>query len=58
MCYVIRETEPDRELFLAIRQATFVELFEEPLGLLLNASERIRLIVFEPHKEEVVQWIR
>ncbi|MFZ1239314.1 MAG: element excision factor XisH family protein [Anaerolineae bacterium] len=55
---VIRETEPGRDLYLAIRQATFVELFEEPLGLLLVTSERIRLIVFDPHKEVVVQWIR
>ena len=54
---VMLNTEPDRELYLAIRQVTFLELFEEPIGKLLIESEHIKLIVFNPLAEEIITWI-
>ncbi|MBI3958733.1 MAG: XisH family protein [Chloroflexi bacterium] len=54
---IMRKTEPDRELYIAVRQAIFLELFEEPVGTLLLESEHIRLIVFDPQAEEIVKWI-
>jgi len=54
---IMRETEPDRELYLAVRQATFIALFDEPVGRLLLESEHIRLIVFDPQTEVIVKWI-
>ncbi len=54
---VMRNTEPDRELYLAVRQATFVALFDEPVGKLLLESEHVRLVVFDPQAEEIVKWI-
>jgi len=54
---VMLNTEPDRELYLAIRQVTFLELFEEPIGKLLIESEHIQLIVFNPLAEEIIRWI-
>lgn len=54
---VMQKTESDRDLFLAVRQTTFLELFDEPVGKLVVESEQIKLVVFEPSTEEIVQWI-
>jgi len=54
---ILERTEPNRELFLAIRQAVFYALFEEPIGELLLENKRLKLLVFEPRTEEIVQWI-
>lgn len=53
---IMGRTEPDRELYLAVREAVFIELFEEPIGTLLLDVERIGLIVFDPQGEEIVKW--
>ena len=49
--------EPDRELYLAIRQKVYSELFEEVIGKLLLQKRQIKLIVFEPNNEVIVTWI-
>jgi hypothetical protein len=54
---VLKETEPDRELYLAVTEEIFADLFEEPIGKLLLSKERFRLIVFEPSKEVILKWI-
>jgi hypothetical protein len=55
---VLAKLEPERELFLAIRQVTYDNLFVEPLGQLLIENEGIRLLIFDPERRVVVQWIR
>ena len=55
---VMQKTEPARELLLAVRQTTFLELFDEPIGKLLVESERIKLVVFDPLTEAIVQWVQ
>ena len=54
---ILARTEPNRVLYLAIRQAVFIDLFEEPIGKLLLENQRIRLIIFDPQTEIIVQWI-
>ena len=54
---ILAHTEPDRTLYLAIRTAVFESLFTEPIGRILLNNQRVRLIVFDPYTEEVVQWI-
>ena len=54
---VLSRVEPDRRLYLAVRESTFDSLFDEPVGKLLLENERIRLIVFDPQAEVVVRWI-
>ena len=49
--------EPERELYLAIRQKVYSELFEEVIGKLLLQKRQIKLIVFEPNNEVIVTWI-
>ncbi len=54
---VIQLIEPERTLYLAVRDNIFDALFQEPIGKLLVESENIYLIVFDIDKEEIVQWI-
>ncbi|HEY6329668.1 MAG TPA: XisH family protein [Blastocatellia bacterium] len=54
---VLEEREPDRELYLAVPAATYLELFDGPLGKLLIDKRRAQLIVFDSVMEEVVKWI-
>lgn len=54
---ILARIEPDRNLYLAIREETFSELFAEPIGQLLIENDRLRLLVVDPEKEVIVQWI-
>jgi len=54
---VLSRVEPDRELFVAVNEEVYTNLFEEPIGKILVESHRIRLIVFDLHSETIRQWI-
>lgn len=54
---ILARTEPERILYLAIRRATFHNLFEEDIGQILLENKRIRLIVFDPSTEVIIKWI-
>lgn len=49
--------EPNQELYLAVNEQTVVNLFEEPIGQLLLANRRVRLLVFDLQTEVIRQWI-
>ena len=54
---VLAQREPNRVLYLAVPQDVVEDVFQEPLGQLLIGSAAIRVIGFEPTREEVVTWI-
>ncbi len=54
---VLNQQEPDRILYLAVNRSIFQTLFSEEVGQLLLATTDLRLIVFEPQTQEIVQWI-
>ncbi len=54
---ILAQTEPGRVFYLAIREAVYVALFEEPIGEVLLKNKRVRLIVFDPQAETIVKWI-
>lgn len=54
---VMTRVEPERTLYLAVRDNVYDALFQEPIGTLLVESENIYLIVFNVDKKEIVQWI-
>jgi hypothetical protein len=54
---VLSRVDPDRELFLAVTNTVFANLFEEPIGKLLLENHRVRLLVFDPRTEVIQQWI-
>lgn len=47
----------DRTLFLAIRAETYDAVFEEAIGQMLLRHTHLRLIVFDPIAEVIIQWI-
>ena len=54
---VLARVEPDREMFLAVNDEIFVNLFEEPIGRLLLENGQVRLVVFDAQTEVIKQWI-
>jgi hypothetical protein len=54
---VLGRTDPERELFLAIDQEKFDDLFEEPIGQLMREELRLQLIIFDPQREVICKWI-
>jgi hypothetical protein len=55
---LMRRVEPDRTLLLAIPESAFKSLFEEPAGQRLIQEVGLKLAVFEPAKQEIVQWLK
>ena len=53
----LQKSEPDRELYLAIRESVYLKLFVEPDVEDLRADENLKLLVFNPDTEEIVKWI-
>ncbi len=54
---ILEETEPLRQLYLGIRQATYREIFSEAIGNLVVQKNSLKLLVFDAEKEVIVQWI-
>lgn len=55
---ILEDFEPDRVLYLAIREKIFQDLFTEPIGQLLLKKRQIKLITFAEKCEEISQWIK
>ena len=54
---LLARSEPDRELFVAMPEDKYIELFEDELiGQLLLEAKDIRLIVFDAEAKEIRGW--
>ena len=54
----LAEIDPERELFLAIPQDIYQDFFSEPAVQYIISEQKIRLIIFDPEKPEIVAWIK
>jgi hypothetical protein len=54
---VLERVEPDRRLYLAVSEAAFANIFDEPIGSLLIEARRLRLVVFNPEQEVLSRWV-
>lgn len=54
---VLQEREPNRTLYVAVRQKAYEEVFEDSLGQLLLAKKRLRLVVFDDETDTILLWI-
>ncbi len=54
---ILQRTEPDRDIYLAVRELAFVTVFEDDVGKLVLEDETVRLLVFDDKAKEVVRWI-
>jgi XisH protein len=54
---VLEQTEPERQLYLAVPDVVYESLLAERFGQLIVAKLGLRLIVFDDEQKRVIQWI-
>lgn len=54
---VLKQQNSDRLLYLAITETVYLDFFSEELPQLMIELNSLKLLVFDPEKDEVVQWI-
>jgi XisH protein len=54
---ILEYSEPDRIIYLAIREEVYLDIFSELLGQILLNKKRLKLIVFDSKKEAIIRWI-
>ena len=54
----LRQIEPDREIFLAVSTEKYEKIFTRASVKFLVAEFKIKLFIFDPEKEEIVEWIK
>lgn len=55
---LLKRNEPDRIIFLAVREEVYLTFFQLPAIQVVASDDDIRLIVFDEEREEIVQWIK
>jgi hypothetical protein len=53
----LRRVEPRRQLFLAIPEKAWKSVFAEALGEIVLGERAVRLLIIDPQKEVVIQWV-
>ncbi|MEJ7714138.1 MAG: element excision factor XisH family protein [Pyrinomonadaceae bacterium] len=53
----LKRVDPQRELHLAIAQDVYQDFFLRPAIQEVVADHQINLLIFDPAKEEILQWI-
>lgn len=54
---LLKQVDPEREVYLAIPDITYYSLFSEPIGELVIAEIPLKLLIVDLQKTEVKQWI-
>jgi hypothetical protein len=54
----LEEQEPDRTLYLAVPQGTFNKFFQLPVIQKTLHRYMVKLIIYNPVKQEIIQWIK
>jgi glucose-6-phosphate 1-dehydrogenase len=57
-CQALEEHEPDRIVYLAVPSETYQDFFQ--LAFVQRSLQRyqVKLIIYDPKKEEIRQWIK
>jgi hypothetical protein len=53
---LLRRSDPDRRLYLAIPQKALLGIFQEPIALPVLEDLGVALLAFDPAREEIVAW--
>jgi hypothetical protein len=53
----LKRTHPECKLYLAIAQDVYRDFFRQPAIQEVVLDHQIRLLVFEPETQEVIEWI-
>ncbi len=57
-CQALEDNEPERTVYLAVPNETYKDFFQ--LNFIQRSLQRyqVKLIIYEPKKEEILQWIK
>lgn len=55
---ILEQTEPERELFLAVPQRTYHSVLTDQLGELIRREHHLYLIVFDEQNEVITEWTK
>jgi XisH protein len=55
--FLLERGEPERVLFLAVTDVAYASAFGEPEARDLIEAQQLKLFVFDPTREVIVQWI-
>jgi hypothetical protein len=55
---LLKRNEPDRVIFLAVREEIYNTFFQLPAIQIVTGDDDIRFIVFNETRQEIVQWIK
>lgn len=55
---VLAHADPERSLFLGVPTRVYDSVLSEPLGQLVAADVRLRVLVFDAQQQKVMRWIR
>jgi hypothetical protein len=54
---LLNQVDPEREVYLAIPEETYNDIFSEPIGKLAIAQLSLKLVIVNLVKQEISQWI-
>lgn len=55
--YLLEEIEPDHQLYLAISNNTYKNIFQQDIAQLILKKRKLPLIIVDLESEEITQWI-
>lgn len=55
--HALQREEPERSLYLAVSESTWSVVFADALGEILIDDHVLRVVTFDPTKEEIIRWI-
>lgn len=53
----LQRSQPERILYLAITESVYLDLFQEEIAKMVVENNQLKLVIFDPETEEIVQWI-
>jgi len=54
---LLKQIDPERDLYLAISETTYSDIFDEPIGKLAIAEIPLKLVIINLGTKEITQWI-
>lgn len=54
---IMLQTDPDRELFLAVTSKVANSIFSVEIGQILLEGNIVKVLVFDPESEVITQWL-
>ena len=54
---ILSRIDPERTLYLAIRESSFLKIFEQEVGKILLENKVLKLFTFNPDQEVITRWI-